>query len=181
MSESDCPNRTYYFDVGTGRWRGAFDFRVTDWRTFLTAPVGVLNRVLVVALVLAVRPLGAATMTSEVEAHPGRGEAGVATNDVRISKFGVTLYTFHEEYVLDPNCRDVVVVTEGRYGPIPGLFTHETAYPAEISAGPRATYRLPLLGADWVGKYEPAEDGSRVEAELTSDWAVASETIHRVE
>lgn len=180
MSGSDCPSRTYYFEVGPGRWRGAFDFHVTDWSAFRAASLGVVNRLLVVAMVLTVRLLGTATITSSVEADPERGAAGVATNEIRITKFGVPLYTLTEEYRLDENCRDATVVSEERFGPIPGLLASHKEYPAEIAPGPRATYHMPLLGDEWTGRYEPSADREHIAAELTCEWAAATEEIERV-
>lgn len=179
MSTSGCPNRTYYFEIGPGQWQGSFGFHVTDWRRFLGSSIGIVDRLLVVAMVLTIRLFGHATITSAVESSPDRGEAGVATNDIRITKFGIPLYTLEEEYRLDPNCRDATVVSEERFGPIPGLLESHKAYPAEITSGPEATYRMPLLGADWTGHYEPA--GDCIEAELTCEWATATELIHRVD
>ncbi len=180
-ADSGCQNRTYYFEVGPGEWRGAFGFRVTDWRRFLRASLGLRDRLLVVAMALTVRLFGRATITSAVTAHPDRGEAGVATNEIRISKFGITLYLLREEYRLDRNCRDATVVSEERFGPVAGLLESHKEYPAEVDPGPRATYHMPLLGAEWTGRYEPSDDHDRIDAELTCAWATASETIHRVE
>lgn len=177
---SDCPSRTYYFEIGPGRWRGTFDFRVTDWRAFLGASVGVVNRLLVAALAFAMRLFGAATITSTVEAHPERGEAGVATNEIRVTKFGLAFYTLREEYRLDGNCRDVAVVVDERFGPVPGLLQNHKDHPATVVPGPRANYRVPLLGADWTGRVEPSADGERLDGEFTCEWATVSESLNRV-
>lgn len=180
VSDADCPAREYYFEVGPGRWEGTFDFRVTDWRAFLGASVGVVDRLLVVAMAATVALLGAATITSRVEAHPDRGEAGVATNDIRVTKLGLPLYTLAEEYRLAGNCRDVTVVVEERFGPIPGVLENGKEHPAAVAPGPQTVYDVPLLGVDWSGRVEPAADRDRIAGEFTCRWAVVNEELGRV-
>jgi hypothetical protein len=53
------PNQVYYFEVGRGRWGGAFDFRITDRKGYRKASIGVLNRLLVLALRLVIAAGGA--------------------------------------------------------------------------------------------------------------------------
>lgn len=182
MTDADtCANRVYYLDVAPGRWRGDFGFEVTDWRAFLADDLPLRYRLLVVSMALLLGLLGRATITSTVESYPERGRAGVATNEIRIAKAGLPLYLLRETYHLDPNCTDVTVRSAERFGPVPGVLSTDKRYPAEISAdGTHATYRMPLLGTDWVGEYDVRADRDHVEADLTCEWATATEVIERV-
>lgn len=178
---TDRANHNYYFETGVGYWVGTFNFELTDWRAFRADPIGFVNRLLVVMMVVATTLFGRAHITSVLRGYPEEEPAGVVTNDVRITKFGVTLYLLRERYVLHPDGRGVTVDSRERFGPVPFLFSREKAHPAEVvEGGERAIYYMPLLGTDWVGRYQVSEDGRRIESELTCPWATATEVIDRV-
>src|SRR5262245_44241106 len=93
-------NQIYYFEIGKGPWRGTFSFRITDFRTFLRARLGFVNRCLCLMTHLLVRLLGPARIFSRIEIFPERGEAGVATNDIYMKKVGLVIYRQVIEYRL---------------------------------------------------------------------------------
>jgi hypothetical protein len=174
-------NHDYYFETGVGYWTGTFDFRVTDWRGFVTDSLGVVNRLLVLAMVVTIRLFGVARITSLLEGFPEEAPAGVVTNEVRLTTFGLTLYLLRERYCLHPDGRGVTVVSRERFGPVPFLFRSRKAHPAEVhDGGARATYYMPLLGTDWVGRYEVRADRNHIESVLTCPWGEATEVIDRV-
>ena len=174
-------NATYYFQTGVGRWRGMFGFTVSDWRTFWRSPIGVTNRCLVLAMAAVTRLVGESRIDSLVEGFPDQDEAGVATNIVRISKAGVTLYSLNERYVLKRDGRQVWVQSKERFGPLPFLFNVSKQHPAEIlNDGRRAIYYIPLLGAQWTGTYDVRGDRQHIDSRLVCAWAEAREVIDRV-
>ncbi|MFC5149500.1 hypothetical protein [Streptomyces aureoversilis] len=82
-----APSHVYYFEVGTGVWRGTFTFRVTSWRRFLRARgIGAKNRLLVIAMGVTQWLTGASRLDSAIVAKPCEGAFGEADNTVRISK-----------------------------------------------------------------------------------------------
>lgn len=188
MSSGDSPseeaipdNHRYYFETGVGHWAGTFSFEVTDWRAFRAARIGLVNRVLVLSMAFATALFGDARITSLLEGYPEREPAGVVTNEVRITKWGITLYLLRERYVMHPDGRGVTVDSTERFGPVPFLFTVEKAHPAEVvDGGSRAIYYMPLLGTDWVGRYQVKADGDRIESVLTCEWGRGTEVIDRV-
>jgi hypothetical protein len=174
-------SHVYYFDVGSGAWRGRFEFRLTDFRTFRGASLGVLNRLLALSMHWLIRIGGWCTISSVVTPHPELGPDGVADNAVRISKLGVTLYTLRERYTLDRDGTNVAVRAQERFGPIPFLLNRRKAHPAEVSPGGlRAVYHIPLLGDEWVGTYEVAKGRNHIDSTLTCGWGRATEVIDRV-
>lgn len=176
-----CANHTYYYDVGVGDWTGHFGFRVTSWRTFFKASIGLKNRLLVLAMAVTSRVLGRSLIVSRLEPAGREGDADVVANDVRITKFGVTLYLLRERYHLNPDCRQVWVKSQERFGPIPFLFNTTKEHPAEImDGGMRSVYYMPLLGTDWEGRYTVQPDRNHIDAVLVCPWAEASEVISRV-
>jgi hypothetical protein len=179
---ADAPSHVYYFDVGTGVWRGKFTFRVTSWRRFLRAgDIGLMNRLLVVAMRLTQLLTGAARLDSTIVAKPHAGAFGEADNTVRLSKFGVSLYLLRERYVLDPDGSGVTVHAGERFGPFPGILTRTYTYPAEIrDAGLASTYHMPLLGTAWTATYHVGADRRSLAGELVCDWARATENARRV-
>lgn len=173
-------NHRYYFDTGVGSWSGTFSFAITDWRGFRADRIGIVNRLLVLSMALSMLAFDRARITSVLEGFPAAEPAGVVTNEVRITLFGITLYLLHERYVMHPDGRGVTVDSTERFGPIPFLFTVEKAHPAEVvDGGKRAIYYMPLLGTDWIGTYRVAHDGDRIESVLSCDWAQATEVIER--
>lgn len=186
--DGDAPDATgranhgYYFETGVGYWTGTFSFAVTDWRAFLGDRVGPANRFLVVSMAVLMALVGDARITSLLEGFPDEEPAGVVTNEVRVTKWGITLYLLRERYVMHPDGRGVTVDSAERFGPVPFLFENRKAHPAEVvDGGERAIYYMPLLGADWVGRYRVEEDGDRIESVLSCPWATAREAIERVD
>lgn len=174
-------NHVYYFETGVGYWTGIFDFRITDWRAFWADSLGVTNRMLVLAMAVVMRLFGVANITSLLEGFPDERPAGVVTNEVRLAKFGLTLYLLRERYLIHPDGRGVTVSSRERFGPVPFLFRSTKAHPAEIlDEGSRAIYYMPLLGTDWVGRYHVRTDRNHIESVLTCSWGEATEVIDRV-
>jgi hypothetical protein len=174
-------SHVYYFDVGQGRWTGRFDFRVTDWAKLRRAAVGAKNLFLIVSMHGLIRLLGKPRIDSEVTGDPDAFPAGVAHNDVRIARLGVTLYLLRERYDLDPNGTDVSVETHERFGPVPFLFNVTKHCTARIKpGGAGAVYQIPLLGDDWVADYSVRPDRDHIDARLACAWSTAEEVIDRV-
>jgi hypothetical protein len=177
---SSQANHRYYFDTGVGSWSGTFTFTITDWREFWTDRIGTVNRLFVLSIALTMWLFGWAKITSLLEGFPDEEPAGVVTNEVRITLFGITLYLLTERYLMHPDGRGVTVDSTERFGPVPFLFTVEKAHPAEVvDGGKRAIYYMPLLGTDWVGNYRVPDD-DRIESVLSCDWARGTEVIERV-
>jgi len=132
-------------------------------------------------MVVIQKVLGSLTILSTLRAFPAWGQAGVATNVVRIRKLGLTLYLLQEQYELHPNGSDLLVHSKERIGPIPFLFRSTKRHPARIDAqGWHATYLdMPLLGTLWTGHYQVLEDEDHIDAKLTCRWASTSEVIAR--
>ncbi|MEU5216645.1 hypothetical protein AB0G79_10655 [Streptomyces sp. NPDC020807] len=176
MTTENAPNHVYYFDIGTGLWRGTASFRVTDWRRFLRSRIGLVNKLLVVSMHTVEAVTGVPRQSSTIVARPEVGEFGRADNVVRISKFGVTLYLLKEQYVLHKDGVGVTIHGNEQLGPVPHLLTRRFTYTAQIrDGGMAATYQMPLLGADWTADYQVSEDRKHLVAELLCDWGRATE------
>jgi hypothetical protein len=174
-------SQTYYFDIGRGRWRGAFFFRITDRTALRNAPLTLKERLLAKAMSLANRLTGDSRIDSDVWARPQDGIAGVAGNTVRISRFGITLYLLRETYTLAADGTTIAVHCHERFGPIPFLLRNEKSHAAAIHAdGMSSTYYIPLLGADWIADYTVHKDRMHIDGVLACDWARATETIRKL-
>ncbi|MGH9723159.1 MAG: hypothetical protein ACRD8O_23350 [Bryobacteraceae bacterium] len=173
-------NAVYYFEIGLGIWRGEFRFQITSWRKFLHSGIGLKNSALAFGMYAIGKLLGSAGIFSRLEGFPNEGEAGAVSNEVRITRLGITLYLLQEKYLLHPDGRQVRVISNERFGPIPFLFNVSKDHPAEIlESGMLAIYYIPLLGAEWVGRYTVQPDRNHIDAALTSPWGEAREVIHR--
>ena len=175
-------NQIYYFRVGNGDWKGKFSFRLDHWKAFWRDSIGLKYRVLTLGMVLMQKILGASTILSSLRIFPEWGPNGVATNIVRIKKFGLTIYVLKEQYVLHPDGTKLFVHSRERFGPIPFLFRTSKHHPARVhKAGSGATYLdMPLLGTLWEGDYQVLDDGDQIDAMLTCEWGSAREVISRV-
>jgi hypothetical protein len=171
-------SQTYYFAVGEGRWRGTFDFTITDRDGFKAAPLSFKNRLMLKGMVR----MTPGRIDSDLSGERDMGVAGFMSNTVRISKFGLTLYLLRENYTLDSNGSDVMVQCRERFGPIPFLFRNTKHHPAEIHQdGMSSTYWIPLIGADWVARYTVSEDRTHIDGHLTCPFAEARETIDKIQ
>ena len=175
------PNQVYYFEVGRGFWGGEFDFRITDREAYRKASIGFLNRLLIFALRFLVNVLGRQAIQSEIIVDEQMGPAGMGWNTYTLAKWGIILCVFKDVYQLDADGERVVVTTDLRYGPAPGILTDHVVYTAQIfDDGFRSRYEgLRLLGVDWVAKYEVAADKNHVEGVLVCEWAEARERMFR--
>jgi len=175
------PNQVYYFEVGKGRWGGVFDFRITDWKAYRKASLGLLNRLLILALRLVIAAGGRPSIASTIVVNATQGPGGTGWNTYTLSKWGITLCVFNDIYELDPGGERVVVTTDLRYGPVPGIITDHVVYAAQITDGGfRSRYEgLRLLGTEWVATYEVAADKNSVNGALVCSWAQATEEMVR--
>lgn len=181
-TEGNPPSHRYYFVTGKGNWKGTFDFELTDWKAFRGESIGILNRILVLMMVLVTTIFGEAQITSTLGGDPDREPIPLGTNEVRITKWGITLYLLQESYHLHTDGRCVTVDARERFGPIPFILSSKKAHPAEIDAdGQGATYYMPLLGTNWVGTYNVKAEGTQIDATLACDWAEAVEVIEHVD
>jgi hypothetical protein len=173
------PNQVYYFEVGKGIWGGSFDFRITDRDAYRRASIGFVNRLLILALRLVIKMLGQPVIASTITVSAREGPAGTGRNTYALKKWGVTLCVFKDLYQLDGGGERVIVTTDLRYGPVPGILTDHVVYSARIfDGGFRSRYEgLRLLGSEWVATYKVASDKSRVEGVLTCPWGEASEQM----
>jgi hypothetical protein len=175
------PNQTYYFKVGQGKWGGRFSFRITDRDAYHHASVGLINRLLILALRCVIGIAGPAVIASTISIDERQGPAGTGWNTYKLTKWGITLCVFNDIYQLDPGGERVAVTTDLRYGPVPGILTGHVEYSASIfDGGFRSRYDgLRLLGAEWVATYHVAPDTHQVEGVLTCAWAEAREQMFR--
>jgi hypothetical protein len=174
-------NQIYYFEIGKGKWQGSFRLVVKQWKVFWSEHLSVRNRFLVLSMALFQKVTGKSVISSDLRAYPDRGTFGVATNSIRIYKWGITLYLLQEEYRLDPDGTHVTVKSKDRFGPVPFLFHDAMEYPAVIhSGGMSSNYYMPLLGANWVCSYQIQVDRNQVNATLKCNWAEANESIERI-
>jgi hypothetical protein len=178
---AETPSQRYYFAVGTGTWRGTFRYRITSWKAFAAAKLGFTNRALAFAMSVVMGIFRKARIDSVIEAYPDQCRTGVATNLVRISLLGLTLYVLREQYALAADGEGVYVRSYERFGPFAWLFNVEKAHPAKVTGGgAHATYWIPLLGADWIGEYDVAADQKQIESVLSCAWARATESIQKL-
>jgi hypothetical protein len=132
MDGKIADNQIYYFWVGRGSWQGQFSFHIHDWQAFWSDRLGLKNRCLALCMVLVQKIAGPSAIFSTILAFPAWGPRGVATNEVCIKKFGVTLYLLREQYVLNPDGTMVFVHSRERFGPVPFLFRATKRHPARI-------------------------------------------------
>jgi len=179
-SHTQSNAQIYYFAIGAGRWTGGFTFRITSWRGFLRAEIGLKDHLLLLGMWIT-QLLGKSRITSDMQAHRHEGVEGVASNVVRISKLGVTLYLVTETYTVAADGSDISVQAHERFGPVPFLLNNEKRYTAVIHAGGMSsTYHMPLLGSEWIANYTVATDRAHVAGHVTCSYAECQETIHKV-
>lgn len=155
--------------------------RITDREAYRKASIGMLNRLLVLALRIVIAVGGRPSIASTITVNPAQGPAGTGWNTYTLSKCGITLCVFNDTYQLDPDGERVVVTTDLRYGPVPGIITDHVVYGARITdSGFHSRYEgLRLLGSEWVATYAVAQDKNGVKGALVCSWAQATEEMTR--
>src|SRR4051812_12293695 len=88
LATAELDNRVYYFEIGAGRWAGAFSFRIADPVAFKHAALSRADRLLARLLHVSDGLLGAARIVSRVVGYPDEGTAGIMRSRVRIRKLG---------------------------------------------------------------------------------------------
>lgn len=174
-------NQIYYFEVGRGQWHGQYSFVINSWKGFRKSTMPLKYKFLVIMMNLVNKIFGISKIRSVITATAEMQEAGIANNDYRVTKFGITLFYSNENYVLNPNGSDVLVKPHERFGPIPFLFREDDEYPAKIhAAGMSSTYYIKLLSDNWIGKYTVAEDKKHVKGVLYNGWATVVEILDKL-
>jgi hypothetical protein len=173
-------NEIYYFEVGRGQWHGKYSFAINSWKGFRKGGMPLKYKVLVIMMNLVNKIFGSSKIKSVITATPEMQQAGIANNDYRVTKFGITLFYSNENYILNTNGTDVVVKPQERFGPIPFLFRERDEYTAKIhTAGMSSTYYIKLLGDNWTGNYTVREDKKYVKGVLDNGWATVVEILDK--
>ncbi len=173
-------NQIYYFEVGKGQWNGRYSFAIKDWKGFRKSKMVFKYKCLVIMINLINKIFGHSKIKSMITATSAMEKTGVANNDYRVSKFGITLFYSNEDYILNINGTDVIVKPKERFGPIPFLFKEDDEYTAKIhSFGMSSTYFIKLLGDNWIGNYTVAKDKKHVKGILNNGWAIVEEVMHK--
>jgi hypothetical protein len=173
-------NQVYYLDIGVGDWSGRFTFEITDWSAFRRADLGLVDRLLTLWLVGALRMVGWGAITSTLARLDHPGSQVRVRNHVRVHRFGVGLYVLEETYTLSEDGSGVAVDAHERFGPVPFLFRRHKRHTAMVlDDGMRAVYALPLLGAQWTAVYRVGPDRRHIDSTLRSAWAEAHERISK--
>ena len=143
--------------------------------------IGLVNRLLIIALRSVITMLGYPSIRSEITIDEQAGRAGISRNTYKLVKWAIPLCVFRDVYELDPDGERVAVTTDIHYGPIPGILTEHVEYTARIfDGGFRSRYEgLRLLGMDWVAQHQVAADKNHVEGSPVCEWAEARERMRR--
>ncbi len=177
---SRSASHVYYRELGEGRWRGEFDFRITDFKRFFSQKLSPTDRFLGVLLHTVQRLPGEARMFGEIRMDPDEGEAGVARVEVFVERFGFEIYWLSGHYALSPNGRDVDINILERFGPRGSPIERYKPARGEIkNDGWIGTYFMPILGENWEGLYTLDASRRELDAEYTCPWGVSREAMHR--
>ncbi|MGH9763588.1 MAG: DUF5995 family protein, partial [Blastocatellia bacterium] len=179
-SAGQLPNQVYYFDVGAGAWSGQFKFGITSWSKLWTSGMSLKNKLLATGMGVFQGLFGSASISSVLTAYPAKGEAGIATNDIRIFKWWMPLWHSFETYTLSPNGSGVGVDAQVQFGPISFLFKEHDVYPATVvDGGMRNLYEIRLLGTRFMGNYEVQPSRTEVHSTLLNDWSSSTESLFK--
>lgn len=170
-------NQRYYFHFGSGRWTGRFRFRITGWRQWRRARLGLKNRFLTVLMHGIGLLFGKTSIRSEFRPYAQRA---IATNEIYIYLFGLVIYRQSIEYRLGADGRSVTVVGWERHGPFPWLWKQQIEHWGVVGQdGINAEYTIPMLGDIWTARYQVLADGRQVRSVMTCSWAESGEELLR--
>lgn len=139
----EVPNRAYYRAV-EGVWACRLDLSITDWRAFRAAPMGLAERLRMLAMLASMRLAGACRLDTSVDAS-----RNPVVHTTRVSKWGMTMMRSTEWLSLDANGRDGTMRIAMRYWPNLRREQITEAAPFTVDAdGRRADYRIPWFGTE---------------------------------
>ena len=158
------PNHLYYHRL-QGLWSGRFRLRVTRPVELFRSPIGLINKIQVVAFGLGSALFGAPCLHTTVRVESNE----LVHHTSRIERFGLSLYTAEEEFSLHPDGREIGISGVEKIL----LFSH----PLQPGRGwveddaLRAVYQWRWFNQDWT--MENQSDGRGVVVNIHCPWAEA--------
>lgn len=90
-----------YYLANHGLWRGAFDFRVTDWGAFWRARVSLMDRLRVLSMWFLPKLIGAFRMETLLDYRSFGPTENKVLHETRVVKWGMVMMDSHEVFQLD--------------------------------------------------------------------------------
>jgi hypothetical protein len=153
------PNRRYYSTV-RGPWTATFEFDVVDWGVFWSRPMGLIDRVRVIGMVVSRAILGRPRIDTRVEFDE---TGGAVRHELRVSKWGVPFFHSRETITLHEDGRGLTVAGEGRMFPL--------MIPADLGeaggeiddSGTQARYSMQWMGGPMEIRTQLVDGGADIE------------------
>jgi len=172
------PNLAYYRAV-EGAWAAPLEFVVTDWRAFWAGPMGLIDRLSLLAMLCTSRLFGAFLIETSVDATTATARDQVI-HTTRVTKWGMTLLRSTETLSLSPNGRDLSMRIELRVWPTRWRVRAAPPAPATVDAtAHHATYRFPWFGTEMRQRAERSADGSTVTLTQETDFLRGVQVLRR--
>lgn len=153
------PNRRYYTTV-RGPWTATFEFDVVDWGSFWSRPIGLVDRVRVIGMVVSRVILGRPRIDTRVEFEEG---ADVVRHELRVSKWGMPLFHSRETITLHDDGRGLTVAGEARTFPLMLKADLGEAGGEIDETGTRARYSMQWMGGPMDIRTTVVDGGADIE------------------
>jgi hypothetical protein len=167
-----------YYRPKEGRWRGFYEFSITDWSKFWSSPMDIMDRLFVISVALSPKLIGRATIDTSVD-YSSKGEQGSVGHTTRGSKWGITFFRSTEAIILSENGIDFSLRGEQRIWPRLWRARDFGESKGEVDpTGTKASYTFTWLGAELKQHTEP--EGDELTIYQTTAWSKAEFRLHRV-
>lgn len=172
------PSQRYYGSAH-GRWTGTVDFRITDWRAFFAAPMGLLDKLSIAMVALLPSRLLGSRIDTRVLCLPDREAPTRMVHRIWLSQLGRVVYRTEEDFDLHPDGRSLTILMTEYAVPRLSVPRVGAPSPGEVEDdAAHAHYSLPWYGTtvDVRTHLTP----TTCEIAVTTPWARGVQRVRKV-
>jgi len=169
---STLPNHRYY-ETLAGDWAAPFEFRISDEGLFWSRPLGLLNRLRVISMVISRWFIGRPRIETKVDYRP---DANEVHHQLRILKWGIRFYQSNEVLQLHEDGRTLSIRGEQRMFPLMGSPEDLGQAPGEINeTGTQAHYTLQWMGGPLEIRTQMVDGGADIQ--MDTGWGGGTQKL----
>ena len=157
---ADAPHHRY-FRGKEGRWRGKFQFEITNQRALSSSPLSWFEKWVVSAAAFFSRHVSGPSLSTTVD-YSGQGAENRVLHTTQISILGLTLFRSTEIIFLDPDGGDFRMTGQQSFFPFFSTSSDWTAHGSVSPEYDQATYRIPWFGLTMEQKTNMTNKGLEI-------------------
>jgi hypothetical protein len=160
------PPNHHYYETLSGQWGAAFEFRIVDSKRFWSTSMGLLDRLQAISMEISRWLIGRPRIETVVDY---RADDNAVHHELRIIKWGMTLFRSNEVLELHDDGRSLTIRGEQRSWPLIWRAVDLGVNPGEINeTGTGAHYTLQWMGGEMHINTTMVDGGADIE--MSTGW-----------